>query len=139
LSTEKDLCYSFSDDVVLALETRVAWCRSLVAPHRLSTLPYKDLARWIGAACQFLPKVCHLCLFRQQDPTPFFQAGENGLPLLVIYGPEDQQISGDKVCDAVVPHFKVSNVIKMESVGHMPFYEYVASYYTILAYSLMVG
>jgi pimeloyl-ACP methyl ester carboxylesterase len=104
----------------------VSWCRSLIAQNRLPALPYKDLVRWIGATAQFLPKVLLFILSRQQDPTPLFESGKDGLPLLLIYGAEDYHISGDKARDKVVPYFKVSNVIKMEGVGHMPFYEYVA-------------
>jgi pimeloyl-ACP methyl ester carboxylesterase len=110
-------------DVPLALSARVQWADKLVAPDRLPHVPYQDIIRWIGAATQFTPEACAGCLFRPQDPEDLHRAGANGMPLLIIWGKEDQQMDGQKTYDIMSPKFTICEKVALDGVGHMPFYE----------------
>jgi hypothetical protein len=114
---------SYFADAAVALKCRTEFCKLLVASSRLPNVPQRDLNAWIGAACHFTPQACRLNLVRKQDPAGLFEAGQNGLPLLIIGGTDDEQVRVEKVINHMSPHFKVCETLMLDGVGHMPFYE----------------
>jgi pimeloyl-ACP methyl ester carboxylesterase len=77
---------------------------------------------WIGGACHMPPKSCLLALTRKQDPAGLFEAGKNGLPLLIIHGKQDLQINGDAVIENMAPRFTDCETVLLDG-GHMLIYE----------------
>jgi pimeloyl-ACP methyl ester carboxylesterase len=110
-------------DVTLALKTRLEFCRTLMAPKYFQNVPFPDYSAWIGATCWLPPKQATLALTRKQDTTKFYEAGKNGMPLLIIHGLEDLQVSGKDVVEQIQPKFTDCQVELLEGVGHIPFYE----------------
>lgn len=111
------------EDPAQALKTRIDFCRTLVAPSRLSSVPFATMTSWVGAASFLPPKCAHLALARMQDPARLKEEGVNGLPLCIINGKEDLQISGKAVVEQMRPHFKNFEAHLLEGVGHIPFWE----------------
>jgi hypothetical protein len=119
-------------DVGLALSTRVEYCRGFVAPAALPHLPFADLSAWIGAACQLPPAVAGYSLGRAQDTAALQAAAAGGLPLLVLHGTEDQNITADGVVAEIggapgMLGFREDCVtlVVLQDIGHSVFYEYV--------------
>lgn len=110
-------------DAANGLQTRVDFCKSLVSPKRLPFVPFPDLCTWIGSATHLPPAISSLVLGRTQDPEPLKSAAKNGLPLLILYGDDDLQISGPAVVEQMQPLFRDLEVVCLDGVGHTPFYE----------------
>lgn len=106
-----------------ALKTRIEFCYTLVPEKRLPQVPYADLAAWIGAATHLLPECATLALSRKQDPSRLKEEGAKGLPLCIIHGAEDLQISGKDVIEQMEPHFKDCESHLLEGLGHILFWE----------------
>ncbi|KAJ7598565.1 alpha/beta-hydrolase [Mycena floridula] len=60
---------------------------------------------------------------RDQDPSSLFDAGRNGLPLLVVYGSQDAFIDGKKVADDLEQYFSRMLVREVRDGSHALFYE----------------
>jgi hypothetical protein len=121
-------------DPVKALDARVEFCKTLVAPERLPSLPFADFSSWVGAATHIPPHVAALTLGRKQDAEPLKKAARDGLPLLIVHGKADLQISGTAVVEQMQPLFKDNEVALLDGVGHAPFYECAQS-----SFSCFVG
>ena len=106
-----------------ALQTRIEFCKTLVAPDRLPSVPFAEFTSWVGAASFLLPQHGTLVLGRKQDPARLKEEAANGLPLCIIHGKADLQISGENVVQQMKPHFKDCEVNLLDGIGHMPFWE----------------
>jgi len=106
-----------------ALQSRIEFCKTLVAPERLSSVPFAELSSWVGAASFLLPQQGALALGRKQDPVRLKEEGAKGLPLCIIHGKADLQITGANVVEEMEPHFKDCEVNLLDGIGHSPFWE----------------
>ncbi|KAL0959907.1 hypothetical protein HGRIS_011572 [Hohenbuehelia grisea] len=62
--------------------------------------------RYLGETLLQTPDVSACVSMRPQDPEQLFEAGRNGLPLLVLFGKNDLLVNGEAVVNIVKPHFK---------------------------------
>ncbi|KAF5381655.1 hypothetical protein D9615_005559 [Tricholomella constricta] len=106
-----------------ALKTRIEFCYTLVASKLLPTVPYADMSAWVGAATHLSPECATLLLGRKQDSSRLKEEGARGLPLCIIHGAEDLQISGKNVIEQMQPQFKNCEAHLLEGIGHILFWE----------------
>ncbi|KAG6884147.1 hypothetical protein C0993_000944 [Termitomyces sp. T159_Od127] len=106
-----------------ALSQRIDFCHTLVAPQILSEVPFADMASWIGAATHLLPECAKLLIGRSHDPTRLKEEGAQGLPLCIIHGADDIQISGKDVIEQMEPQFKDCESHLLPGIGHILFWE----------------
>ncbi|KAG6817381.1 hypothetical protein H0H87_009568 [Tephrocybe sp. NHM501043] len=106
-----------------ALSERIKFCQTLVAAHRLPNVPFADLASWIGASTHLLPECAKLLLGRTHDATRLKEEAAKGLPLCIIHGTDDLQISGENVIKEMKPVFKNCEDHLLPGVGHILFWE----------------
>jgi len=78
----------------------------------------------LGQAFLLSPQVTQNLLTRMQDPTKFYEAGEKGLPLLVMSGCKDKLVDGDIVVAEAKSHFKIKDVNSVEGGSHTPWIEH---------------
>ncbi|CCL98031.1 uncharacterized protein FIBRA_00024 [Fibroporia radiculosa] len=97
-------------------ESKLAFIDSLFA-HPNEVDYYTKLA-WLGLTATQSPTAAHCVLSRNQDPTRLFEAGNRGLPLLVLHGANDTQIVGELVAKQMKPHFKSMDVRIIEGGSH---------------------
>ncbi|TFY57845.1 hypothetical protein EVJ58_g6779 [Rhodofomes roseus] len=81
-------------------------------------------ASWIGQGALQPPSVTKLIATRAQDPQKLLEAGQNGLPMLVLNGTADKQVQGDVVVQEMKPYFKDMDIVMVEGGSHALFYEY---------------
>ncbi|EED80710.1 predicted protein [Postia placenta Mad-698-R] len=109
-------------DVALNGRTKVAFMDSLFThPERVD---FNVITSWIGQAVLQPPDVSNLILTRSQDPSKLFEAGRDGLPLLILNGTADKQVLGDVVVKEMSPYFKDVDVHMVDGGAHALFYEH---------------
>ncbi|KAF8066916.1 alpha/beta-hydrolase [Lyophyllum atratum] len=106
-----------------ALKTRIEFCRTLVPAALLPKVPFADMTAWVGAATHLSPECATLLLGRKQDPSRLLEEAAKGLPLCIIHGAEDLQISGQHVIEQMQPQFKDCESHLLPGIGHIPFWE----------------
>ncbi|GLB41197.1 putative alpha beta-hydrolase [Lyophyllum shimeji] len=106
-----------------ALKTRIEFCHTLVPAELLPRVPFADMAAWVGAATHLAPECAKLLLGRKQDATRLKEEGAKGLPLCIIHGAEDLQISGKNVIAQMQPQFKDCEAHLLAGIGHILFWE----------------
>ncbi|KAG5642935.1 hypothetical protein DXG03_001852 [Asterophora parasitica] len=106
-----------------ALQARIDFCSTLVPAELLPKVPYADLSAWVGAASHLSPECATLLLGRTQDASRLKEEGAKGLPLCIIHGAEDLQISGKHVIEQMQPQFKDCEAHLLEGIGHILFWE----------------
>lgn len=106
-----------------ALSERIKFCHTLVAPRILPEVPFADMASWVGCATHLKPECAKLLLGRTHDATRLKEEGTKGLPLCIIHGSEDLQISGKDVIEQMEPQFKDCESHLLTGLGHIPFWE----------------
>lgn len=109
-------------DVVLNAQTKLDFMDSLFSRPELVDFDVKT--SWIGQACLQPAVVSGLMFSRNQDPEKLYQAGEKGLPALLLSGTADKQVLGDVVAAELSMHFKDIDVVSVEGGSHALFYEY---------------
>ncbi|KAG6895753.1 hypothetical protein C0992_012832 [Termitomyces sp. T32_za158] len=115
-----------------ALSERIKFCHTLVAPHNLSKVPFAEMASWVGAATHLKPECAKLLLGRTHDATRLKEEGAKGLPLCIIHGADDLQISGKNVIEQMEPQFKDCESHLLPGLGHIPFWEDPATVASII-------
>jgi pimeloyl-ACP methyl ester carboxylesterase len=105
------------------LETRINFCKTLVAEKRLPSIPFTVLSTWIGLASLIPPSSAKALCSRSHDPSRLKEEAANGLPLCVIHGKDDLQVNGQAVVDFMKPIFKDFEAHLLDGVGHFSFYE----------------
>jgi len=109
-------------DVALNGRTKVAFMNSLFThPERID---FDVKTSWIGQAVLQPPDVASIILSRSQDPQKLHEAGQKGLPMLVLNGTADKQVMGDVVVKEMSPYFKDLDVVMVDEGSHALFYEY---------------
>ncbi|KAH9841068.1 Alpha/Beta hydrolase protein [Rhodofomes roseus] len=109
-------------DVALSCRTKVEFAESVFThPERVD---FDLKASWIGQGALQPPSVTKLIATRAQDPQKLLEAGQNGLPMLVLNGTADKQVQGDVVVQEMKPYFKDMDVVMVEGGSHALFYEY---------------
>jgi len=106
-----------------ALTTRIEFCHTLVSAELLPKVPYPYMTAWVGAATHLSSECATLVLGRKQDPTRLKEEGAKGLPLCIIHGTEDLQISGKDVIEQMQPQFKDCEAHLLPGIGHILFWE----------------
>ncbi|KAG6840255.1 hypothetical protein C0991_007912 [Blastosporella zonata] len=106
-----------------ALSQRIKFCHTLVAPHVLPNVPFADMASWVGAATHMLPECAKLLIGRTHDATRLKEEGAKGLPMCIIHGADDVQISGKDVIEQMEPHFTNCEAHLLPGLGHILFWE----------------
>ncbi|KAG6915143.1 hypothetical protein DXG01_013060 [Tephrocybe rancida] len=106
-----------------ALSQRIKFCHALVAPHRLPSIPFADMCSWVGAATHLLPECASLLISRTHDAARSKEEGKKGLPLCIIHGADDIQISGKDVIEQMEPQFKDCEAHLLPGIGHILFWE----------------
>ncbi|KZT03132.1 alpha/beta-hydrolase [Laetiporus sulphureus 93-53] len=100
-------------DVALNGRTKVAFIDSLFTYPDKADCNVKT--SWIGQATLQPPDVANSILTREQDPTKLFEAGRDGLPMLILNGTADKQVFGDVVVQEMSPYFKDLEVHMVEN------------------------
>ncbi|KAI0026966.1 alpha/beta-hydrolase [Vararia minispora EC-137] len=111
-----------SDNVALAMQTRVAFVDSLFSKDPES-VPYQLKCVWVGMSISIPPAVNQSFLSRTQDPSSLFALAKTGFPLLIVHGKADTQIMHDKLIEHLKPHFTNMTVHLFDGLGHALFYE----------------
>ncbi|KAG6867843.1 hypothetical protein C0993_010332 [Termitomyces sp. T159_Od127] len=106
-----------------ALSERIKFCHTLVAPRILPEVPFAEMASWVGAATHLRPECAKLLLGRTHDAARLKEEGAKGLPLCIIHGADDLQISGKDVIEQMEPQFKNCESHLLPGLGHIPFWE----------------
>jgi pimeloyl-ACP methyl ester carboxylesterase len=106
-----------------AFETRLKFCRALVSPKRLPSVPFKTFTSWLGQTIMQSPMWGSLLVARKQDQTRLLEEAGKGLPFVVISGIDDCQIDGKKIEENMKPLIKNWEFHMLDGVGHTPFWE----------------
>ncbi|KAJ3554410.1 hypothetical protein NM688_g3129 [Phlebia brevispora] len=110
------------DDPVLTDRTRFDFVESVFADP--GKVPFSDKIFWLGqSTLQSGPVLSHI-LSRPQDPTKLHEAGQRGLPMLILGGTADRQVKSDVVVDEMKPHFKNLEVRLIDGGSHALFYDF---------------
>ncbi|KAH9929352.1 Alpha/Beta hydrolase protein [Fomitopsis serialis] len=110
-------------DVALHVSTKIAFVDSLV--NDPAALDFKLKTSMIGQAMLHPPEVAQLITTRPQDPAKLFEAGQQGVPLLLLHGTADTQVKGAVVEKEIGPHFKDFEVREIEGGCHALPLEYL--------------
>ncbi|TEB19335.1 alpha/beta-hydrolase [Coprinellus micaceus] len=110
-----------TNDSNLSISTRIEFGTQLF--NHPEAVPTDVLWSWIGSTILQPPSKFGFLMGRTQDTTKLFEAGGNGLPLLVINGGADKYIDGEKVLEVVDGHFKDLTVHTVKNGSHAFFYE----------------
>jgi pimeloyl-ACP methyl ester carboxylesterase len=111
------------DNTDHAFETRLTFCRQLVSPKWLPSVPFKTFTSWLGQSIMQSPMWGSLLLGRKQDQTRLLEEAGKGLPFVVISGTDDCQINGKKIEENMKPVIKDWEFHLLDGVGHTPFWE----------------
>lgn len=114
---------TLSESPAETLVARIGFCKTLLAPKRLPTVPFAEFTAWVGATAYMPPRCGALAIERKQDPRRLKEEGVNGLPLCIISGKADLQVLGEKVVEQMQPYFKDCEVHFLEEAGHILFWE----------------
>lgn len=109
------------DDVMLSINTRIAFIDSIFKEP--DTVPVNLKWTWLGTTVLQSPVVAKALLSRVQDPEKLFEAGQKGLPLLLLYGTHDTHLKGEVVVECMKEHFKKMEVLMIQGGSHAPFYD----------------
>ncbi|KAJ3519761.1 hypothetical protein NMY22_g13051 [Coprinellus aureogranulatus] len=118
-------------DSDLSIATRIEFVTQLL--NRPDKIPTDVLWSWIGGSVLQPPSKFPFLLARTQNTTNLFQAGANGVPLLVVNGEVDKFIIGEKVLEVVDGHFTDLTVHTIANGSHALFYEDQGEYVRELA------
>ncbi|KAJ6528305.1 Alpha/Beta hydrolase protein [Mycena sp. CBHHK59/15] len=110
-----------SSDPGVVLQSRIDFCEAFVAPGR--EVPFADMLGWVGATSFLPPSTMGFVMTRKQDATPLKKTAAVGLPMFLIYGSEDLLIPCDAVAVDMKPLFTDWEVVVLEGIGHIPFWE----------------
>ncbi|KAH9483247.1 Non-heme chloroperoxidase [Psilocybe cubensis] len=110
-----------TDNVNVSVETKVAFVDSVFTDP--DSVPIHIKWAWLGSATVQYPAVSRAVLGRIQDPEKLYEAGSNGLPLLLVYGTEDKHLDGEAADKWMRPHFKDFEVHFIQEGSHSPFYD----------------
>ncbi|KIJ40418.1 hypothetical protein M422DRAFT_230170 [Sphaerobolus stellatus SS14] len=108
-----------TEDLALSRETKLLFLDSLF--NDPESVPVSLKWQWLGSAVLQAPEVSQLVLSREQDPAKLFEAGEKGLPLLIINGSNDKQVKGDAVVSAMKAKFVKTTAETIEGGSHALF------------------
>ncbi|KAI0034468.1 alpha/beta-hydrolase [Vararia minispora EC-137] len=110
-----------NDDCAMLVKAKLTFADQLfVKPE---TVPYELKCKWLGITVAQPPQALRLICTRTQDPAGLFKKGNEGLPLLIVHGTEDEQIVAEKVIEEAKPVFKNITVRLFNGLGHALFYE----------------
>ncbi|KAJ3519763.1 hypothetical protein NMY22_g13053 [Coprinellus aureogranulatus] len=129
----KSLAPSFAPDANsdAVISSRIEFVTKLF--NHPEKVPTDVLWSWIGGSMLQPPSKFMFLLSKTQDTTRLFEAGANGMPLLIINGESDRFLDGEKVLQAVKGHFKDLTVHTIANGSHAFFYEDQEEYVAELA------
>ncbi|KAH7922204.1 alpha/beta-hydrolase [Leucogyrophana mollusca] len=110
-----------SEDADVSRQTRKAFVESMFSNPE--NVPADLKQSWLDCLSLLTPQLANLALTRGQDAQPLFEAGKNGLPLLVIGGTADSQVKNLIVAEKMKPYFKDLETCIIEGAGHAVFYD----------------
>jgi len=108
-----------TEDMALSRKTQLQFFDSLF--NSPETVPFSLKCQWLGCGVLQSPEARKLVLSREQDPAKLFEAGANGLPLLIMNGSNDRQVIGDAVVQCMKPKFVNTTVEIVQGGGHALF------------------
>ncbi|KAJ3519764.1 hypothetical protein NMY22_g13054 [Coprinellus aureogranulatus] len=108
-------------DSDLSLASRIEFVTQLF--NRPEKLPTEVFWSWIGGSVLQPPSKFNFLLARSQNTTNLFEAGANGVPLLIVNGEADRFINNEKVVEVVDGHFTDVTVHTIANGSHALFYE----------------
>lgn len=103
------------NDATLFSGTATAFTDSLFAHPE--DVPWEMKCLWIGMAAHQTPMHRRFILSRLQDPARLFELGQQGFPLLIVNGTQDQQVKGDAVVAEMKQYFKNLKICMIEKGG----------------------
>jgi pimeloyl-ACP methyl ester carboxylesterase len=108
------------DDVELFRRARLDFIDSCFAePEKV---PLSTRWSWLGSTLAQSSDDCQYVLSRSQDPAKLFEAGAQGLPLLIVRGSADaQRVAG--VLEEEMKPFTNQDIYTIEGGAHAAFYE----------------
>ncbi|EED77890.1 predicted protein [Postia placenta Mad-698-R] len=106
-------------DVALSSRTRVKFVDSCFN----EPVDFGVRTSLIGQTILQPPEVEAYVLSRPQDPQKMWEAARAGLPLLLLNGTEDKQVSGEAVVRELSPHYTKMEVRMIEGGSHALFME----------------
>ncbi|KAJ3519765.1 hypothetical protein NMY22_g13055 [Coprinellus aureogranulatus] len=123
--------FTTTTDSDLSLATRIEFVNQLFNhPERV---PTEVSWSWLGGTVLQPPSKFDFLITRTQNTTNLFEAGANGVPLLVVNGETDRYIIGEKVVEVVDGHFTDLTVHTIANGSHTLFYENQEEYVRELA------
>ncbi|KAH7884167.1 alpha beta-hydrolase [Phlebopus sp. FC_14] len=84
---------------------------------------YPTMTSWIGSGAYITGEGIRQAITRPQNPDALHKAGQDGLPLLMLYSHEDAQLNNEVVVDDVCRFFKNKKVVVIPEGGHAVFYD----------------
>jgi pimeloyl-ACP methyl ester carboxylesterase len=78
---------------------------------------------WLGTGLVQSPDDLLYSVTRPQDPTKLFEAGAQGLPLVIMQGTADRNFNRDVVAEEMRPSFTNMDVHTIEGGSHALFYD----------------
>ncbi|KZT04972.1 alpha/beta-hydrolase [Laetiporus sulphureus 93-53] len=111
-----------NDDTTQYNSMKVAFMDTMFT--RPEEVDFNLKAALIGQAVLQPPEVTKLILTRTQDPSGLFEAGRQGMPMLILSGGADKQVNNHVVINGMSPYFNNLDLYTIENGGHMPFYEH---------------
>lgn len=109
-----------STDAATALDGRIKFVRSVFTNP--DAVDHPTFASWVGASAYITAEGVKWALSRPQNPDVLFEAGEAGLPLLILYSEDDGQINNEVAVSEVGSHFVNKKVVVIPQAGHAVFY-----------------
>jgi hypothetical protein len=107
-------------NVAVALAARITFIDALF--NDPENTPFSLKCRYLGETVLQMPDVSANLSMRPQDPSKLFAAGEQGLPLQLLFGKQDKLVNGEAVVKLVQPHFKNLTLSFMDG-GHAVFHD----------------
>lgn len=108
-----------TEDMALSRTTQLQFFDSLF--NNPGAVPFSLKCQWLGCGVLQSPEVRKHVLSREQDPAKLFEAGANGLPLLIMSGSNDRQVIADAVVRCMKPKFVNTTVEIVQGGGHALF------------------
>jgi len=116
--------------MTLNSRTMVAFIDSVFSQMKAAHFNIKTA--WLGQSLLRPPTIIQLIISRFQDTSHLFKAGRQGLPMLILSGTADKQVSGDALVEEMRPHFKNLEVQMVKDGSHALSYEHEEEVVTAL-------